>query len=250
MQACSSRSLPGLLVAVAVVLWVAPLRAAEASGEKPVRVLIVTGQDYPGHPWRETTPVVRRQLEQDPLFVVRVVEDPHFLDSAALKSYDVVLLHFMNWETPSPGEIARRNLREYVEAGGGLVLIHFACGAWQDWPGFVDLAGRVWDPKLRGHDPRGPFRVVPTTVDHPITSGLKAFDTDDELYTCLAGEVPVTVLATARSKVDGLDYPMAFVLEPGKGRVFHTPLGHDPKALEPAAVGELLRRGTRWAAGR
>ena len=243
------RSLISLLAGVSVLSSLAVAQAAEAAGEKPVRVLIVTGQDYPGHPWPKTTPVVRRQLEQDARFVVRVVEDPHLLDSAALKAYDVVVLHFMNWEAPSPGEAARRNLRDYVEGGGGLVLVHFACGAWQDWPGFVELAGKVWDPKLRGHDPRGPFRVVPTAIDHPITQGMEPFDTDDELYTCLAGDVPVTVLATARSKVDGVDYPMAFVLEPGEGRVFHTVLGHDVKALEPAAVGELLRRGTLWTAG-
>ena len=42
---------------------------------------------------------------------------------------------------------------------------------------------------------------------------------------------------------------MAFVLECGKGRVFHTPLGHDPVAFRPDPVGELLRRGTAWAAG-
>ena len=224
--------------------------SAAAAAAAPIRVLIVTGEDYPGHHWRETTPVLRQQLEQDSRFVVRVAEDPHLLDSAALRRYDVVLLHFMNWESPSPGPAARENLQQYVRNGGGLVLVHFACGAWQDWPGFVELAGRVWDPKLRSHDPHGPFTVTPTPVKHPITAGLKPFETDDELYTCLAGDIPITVLATARSKVDGRDYPMAFVLTPGKGRVFHTPLGHDVKALSNPAVGELLRRGTAWAAGR
>jgi type 1 glutamine amidotransferase len=227
----------------------ASLPAAEPA-PGPIRVLIVTGQDYPSHHWRETTPVLRRQLEQDSRFVTRVAEDPRLLDSAAIRDYDVVLLHFMNWETPSPGPAARENLNRYVRNGGGLVLVHFACGAWQDWPGFVELAGRVWDPKLRPHDPRGPFTVTPTAVPHPITAGMKPFETDDELYTCLAGKTPITVLATARSKVDGKDYPMAFVLTPGKGRVFHTPLGHDVKALGNPAVGELLRRGTAWAAGR
>jgi type 1 glutamine amidotransferase len=85
--------------------------------------------------------------------------------------------------------------------------------------------------------------------DHPVTRGLDSFDADDELYTCLAGERPITVLATARSKVTGKDHPMAFAFEYGKGRVFHTPLGHDVKALTLPGPAELIRRGCAWAAG-
>ena len=86
-------------------------------------------------------------------------------------------------------------------------------------------------------------------AEHPITRGLKAFETADELYTCLDGDTPIHVLAKATSKVDKKDYPMAFVLTYGKGRVFHCVLGHDVRALEPEAVRELFRRGTAWAAG-
>jgi len=43
---------------------------------------------------------------------------------------------------------------------------------------------------------------------------------------------------------------MAFVLNYGRGRVFHSPLGHDVRAFEAEGVGELLRRGTAWVATR
>jgi type 1 glutamine amidotransferase len=107
----------------------------------------------------------------------------------------------------------------------------------------------VWNPKLRGHDPHRRFRVEITDVDHPVTKGLKPFEITDELYTCLDGKTPITVLATARSKVDKKDYPMAFVLTYGKGKVFHTPLGHDVRAFSAPGAGELIRRGCAWAAG-
>lgn len=213
------------------------------------RVLLVTGQDYPGHPWRLTAPALASGLRQDARLEVVSVEDPRFLDSEALAQYDVVVLHFMNWEQASPGAKARENLRRFVEGGKGLVLVHFACGAWQDWPGFADLAGRAWDPKMRPHDPRGIFQVKITDGDHPITRGMEVFDTDDELYTCLAGSRAIHVLASARSSVDGKDYPMAFVLNYGKGRVFHSVLGHDLKAITVPGVAALYRRGTAWAAG-
>ena len=226
-----------------------PYPGPAAAAPKPLQVLLVTGCDYPGHKWPLTTPVLAQGLREDPRADVRVVEDAHFLDSGALDRYQVVVLHYMNWKTPGPGEAARANLKRFVENGGGLVLVHFTCGAFMEWPEFANLAGRVWNPKLRGHDPRGPFKVEIAQPDHPIMKGMQPFETEDELYTCLDGNVQIEVLAKATSKVDKKDYAMAFVLNVGKGRVFHSPLGHDVKAFNPAVL-ELFRRGMAWAAGK
>jgi type 1 glutamine amidotransferase len=237
-------------VALASVLFVAMLTPAFCRAAEPaIRVVVITGEDYPGHKWRETAPVVQKLLAADERLTVTVVDDLKFLASEKLGEYDVAVLHFKNYDPNVPGEAGQTNLAAFAKRGGGVVLLHFACGAFQEWPAFVELAGRVWNPKLRGHDPHGTFRVEMTDEKHPITEGLKPFDTTDELYTCLHGQTPITVLATAVSKVDQKVYPIAFVLEYGKGRVFHTVLGHDVKALDGAPqVGELIRRGTRWAA--
>lgn len=213
-----------------------------------LRVLILTGWEYPGHKWQTTAPLLKNAIAQDSRLLVEVVEDPAFLASPKLHDYDVMVLHYMNWERPDPGPAARENFQKFVAGGKGLVLVHFACGAFQGWSEFARIAGRAWDPKLRGHDPRGPFTVQITKPQHPIMQGLKDFQVDDELYTCLAGDTPIEVLATARSKVDQKDYPMAFVLKYGQGRVFHCVLGHDVKALTADAQ-TLYRRGTAWAAG-
>lgn len=216
------------------------------------KVLLVTGIDYPGHPWRQTAPVLKDLLEKDVRLKVRVVEDPNALASPLLGQWDEVIIHFMDWEVPGPGPAARENLRKFVAGGKGLMLTHFACGAWDnnEWPEFKNLAGRAWDPKLRPHDPHGAFRVEIADPEHPITKGLDAFPTVDELYTCLAGEASIHVVAQAKSKVDQKNYPMAFVLNYGQGRVFHTVLGHDARAYTNSpGVGELMRRGCAWAAG-
>ena len=213
------------------------------------RILLVTGQDYPGHKWRETAPVLAKASGEDGRMAVTVTENPGDLAKPELRDYDAVVLHFMNWEQPDPGPAARENLKTFVEGGRGLVLVHFACGAFQEWPEFRNLAGRSYDPKLRPHDPFGSFTVTITDTKHSITKGMANFTTTDELYTCLAGDRPIEVLATARSVVDGKDYPMAFSLNYGAGRVFHSPLGHDAPALANPAVGALFRRGCAWAVG-
>ncbi|MBI5383757.1 MAG: ThuA domain-containing protein [Verrucomicrobia bacterium] len=217
------------------------------------KVLLVTGNDYPGHLWRQTAPVLKELLEKDARLKVRIVEDPNALASPKLKEWDVVILHFMDWEVPGPGPEARENLKRFVESGKGMMLTHFACGAWDnnEWPEFKKLAGRVWFGANGGrqHDPHGKFRVDIADPAHPITKGLEPFETLDELYTCLTGDAAIQVVAKATSKVDQKDYPMAFVLNFGQGRVFHTVLGHDTRAYASAGVGELLRRGCAWAAG-
>lgn len=216
---------------------------------KATNVLIVTGIDYPGHKWKLTTPVLAKAIGKDKRLHVYVVEDPNALASQKLHAYAVVVHHWMNWKKPAPGPAARENLKKFLSGGKGMVMVHFACGAWQDWPEFVKLAGRVWNPKFRGHDPYRTFTVNIVDADHPITEGMKPFQTTDEMYTCLDGKTPIKVLANAKSKVDGKLYPMAFVLNYGKGRVFHSPLGHDVRAFASPGVRELFRRGTAWAAG-
>lgn len=222
---------------------------AQQSGDKKAHVLIVTGNDYPGHEWRKTTPALTNLLSKDPRLRIDVLYNPNDLGKVDLRQFDAVILHFMNWETTSPPVSARTNLQQFVKNGGGLMLIHFACGAWQDWEEFKNLAGRIWNPKLRAHDPRGEFTVEIADKEHPITHGLTDFKTDDELYTCLDGDLPIRIIAVARSKVDNKLYPMGFVHEYGKGRVFHTVLGHDVKAITNSAVPEFFRRGCLWVSG-
>lgn len=212
-------------------------------------ILVVTGVDHPAHDWKTTAPALRKVLEHNRGCSVRIVEDPEVLATDLLFDYDLVVLHFRNDKPLRREKQARANLSRFVREGKGLVVLHFACGAFGDWPEFVSLAGRVWDGK-NTHDPRGPFTVRLVKPDHPITRGLTDLTTDDELYTGLSGSTPIELLAVARSRTTGKEQPMAFTLRYGKGRVFHTPLGHDARALATPAVAELIRRGSAWAGGR
>lgn len=221
------------------------------TAERPAkRVVILTGDDHPAHLWRETGPDFAKLLRADPRLEVTISESPALLGSSVLGAYDAVFLHFKNYGERIPTAAPLwKNLEQYIQNGGGLVIAHFGCGALQEWNGYVKFAGRIWDPQKRGHDPYGSFLVRILESGHPVTKGLADFTTTDELYTCLSGDSAIEVLAEATSKVDQSTQPMAFVLTPGKGRVFNSPLGHDLGALRARGVRDLYLNGTRWAAG-
>jgi type 1 glutamine amidotransferase len=232
-------------------------QAAQPAG-KPTHTLIVTGHNHPAHNWRETTAALKEILAPAG-FQMDVTESPDSLATTDLSSYQLLVLNYCNWERPGLSDAAKAKLVDYLSKGGGLTIIHFANGAFHfslpnaaasDWPEYRKICRRVWDHAKgkSGHDPYGPFRVSITERQHPITQGMVTFETTDELYFNQQGELPIEPLATAHSKITGKDEPLALAYEYGQGRVFQTLLGHDAAAIRQA--GELIRRGSVWAAGR
>lgn len=229
--------------------------------ERPIRALIVTGANHPAHAWRETTLALQDILRQDPRLVVRTVNEPEFLASPELHTQDLVVFNYCNWKQPGLSPEAQANFVKYLQAGGGLVLIHFSNGAFHfslpeakesDWPEWRNICRRVWDHTAgkSGHDRYGKFTVEVRNAEHPITRGLSSFETSDELYFRQQGTEPIEVLATAHSQVTGNDEPMAFAYQYGKARVFQTVLGHNAASLKTANTATLIRRAAAWVAGR
>ncbi len=75
----------------------------------------------------------------------------------------------------------------------------------------------------------------------------------DELYDYMRGPAKnANILATAfaESKFGGSGEiePQLLVISYGKGRVFHTTLGHGPEAMRCVGFIVTLQRGTEWAA--
>ena len=229
--------------------------------KKPIRVLIVTGHQYPGHKWQLTSPVIKKALERDPRIRVNVTENVEDLGAEKIRQFDLLVLNYCNWEKPGLSDEAKAGFTRYLADGGGLILVHFANGAFHfslpgaedsDWPEYRKICRRVWDHSegKSGHDAYGKFQVTIADKKHPITRQMKDFETIDELYFRQQGTLPVHVLATARSTVTGKDEPMAFVYQYGKGRVMQTVLGHAAESLQVGGAGELLRRSAAWIAGR
>ncbi len=222
-------------------------RAAEAA---KIRVLLITGDDVmPAHDWPSVAAATREILTRADRFEVRVCEDAGILDSVqSLGRYDVIYFALYNARTPLISEAARENLLNFVRGGKGFVVAHLASASYKEWPEYGRLCGRYWVMGTSGHGPRGKFQVKVADTTHPITRGLSGFEADDELYAKLQGDAPIRVLLEADSDWSQRTEPLAFVLDYGRGRVFHHTFGHDARALQNPAVQTLIQRGTEWAA--
>ena len=57
-------------------------------------------------------------------------------------------------------------------------------------------------------------------------------------------------LATSKSEQDGKEYPVAWINQYGKARVFGTTYGHSDDTFRDQAFLDLVSRGLLWSAGR
>jgi type 1 glutamine amidotransferase len=255
------KSIVALAVGLSAVS-VAQSLVPQASARK-IQVLIVTGRST--HEWRATTPVLREMLEETGRFEVRVTEEPRGAGPETLAPYDVVILNYLDREPAERwGDRAEMALADFVRSGKGLVVFHVALAAFAGWPEFEAICGGNLRPGYGHHSPPHEFTVKITDPDHPITRGLTTSfaEPTDDLYANLKfrPEGSYHVLATAwddhsRYSPDvkqptpgpGLDRPVAWTVEYGRGRVFAITLGHGPVAMSGAGFQTLLTRGTEWA---
>lgn len=217
-------------------------------GAEKIKVLIVTGFDVGSHKWEESARLNQAILQESKRFDVSVSADKEVFASPELSDYDVLVLNFGFWKEPDPSEKAKAGLLNYVQGGGNVVALHFACSAFQDWKEYGDMLGRVWVKGVGGHGPYGEFTVNIKDTEHPITRGMKNFKTEDELYAKLSGDAEIEVLATADSDWSGNTEPIVFAKTYGKGRVVQNVLGHGVDAKQNPAYKRLLRRSVEWAA--
>jgi type 1 glutamine amidotransferase len=196
---------------------------------------------------------------------------PRFAD------YDVVLGNYVGprWPTETEQEFVA-----FVAGGHGYVSVHAADNAFPDWPEYNRMTGvggwngrdersgphvylddagnelRDTAPGLGGHHgPQHEYQVRIRDAEHPITRGLPPvwMHTKDELYDTLRGPAEdMHILATAYSdpafEGTGKHEPMMMTLPYGRGRIFHTVLGHADYSMKCVGFVTTLRRGMEWAA--
>lgn len=203
--------------------------------------------------------------------------DPDF--APVFNDYDVVISNF-GWKAAIWPEDTQKAFENYMASGGGFVSVHAANNSFPDWLEYNKMIGLGgWGDRTENHGPyvyynnagklirdaspgrsgaHGPSHIFPITLrikDHPITDGMPEvwLTTEDECYAQLRGPAEnLTILATGKD-VSGKaptdrHEPMLMVIDYGKGRIFHTALGHDDYSMESVGFISSFIRGVEWAA--
>lgn len=263
-----------------VLLFTCLLISSGICNDSKLKALIVDGQNN-HRVWPKTTQMMKKYLEETGKFTVDVATTkPQGSDAEyapEFKKYDVVISNYNGAAWP---EKTQKAFVDYMKDGGGLVVVHAANNAFGNWKEYNEIIGLGgWggrneksgpyvyynnegkivrdSSKGRGghHGPQHPFAIIVRDQEHPITKGMPKswLHEKDELYDFLRGPANnMKVLATALASKDkggsGRHEPMLLTVSYGKGRVFHTPMGHAEYSQECVGFIVSLQRGAEWAA--
>jgi len=203
--------------------------------------------------------------------------DPNF--SPDFSKYDLVISNF-GWNAAPWPEETKRNFENYIEKGGGLVVFHAADNSFPKWEAYNKMiglggwgdrtekdgpyvyyndAGELIHDESAGpggaHGPQSEYQIQLRDSVHPITKGMPELwmHTKDELYNSLRGpaenmQILATAYADPSNKGTGRHEPALMVLSYGKGRIFHTIMGHADYSVSCIGFMTSMLRGAEWAA--
>lgn len=229
--------------------------------------------------WRGEEFILEFPIEQegDTEALDKPKHDPDF--NPDFSKYDVIISNF-GWNAADWPEATQKAFETYMNNGGGLVVFHAADNSFPKWEAYNQMIGlggwgdrtekdgpyvyyndageliRDETPGKGGaHGAQSEFQVQIRNSEHPITKGMPEIwmHAKDELYHSLRGpaenmEILATAYADPNNKGTGRHEPALMTLSYGKGRVFHTIMGHMDHSVNCIGFITSMLRGTEWAA--
>lgn len=179
------------------------------------------------------------------------------INKETLKNFDVVLF-FTTGNPVNKEELA--DLREWVKNGGALAGTHCATDTLYGESVYGDLIGAYFKTHPAGLQK---IKVKVEDPKHPAAAGFEdGMEYQDEMYIfkdapfsrdrlhiiLSIGEWTNTKLNPNQARKDN-DYAISWCREEGKGKVFYTAFGHDPKVWKDEKFQKHLFGGLKWATG-
>ena len=165
--------------------------------------------------------------------------------------YDVVIMYDF---TRDLDDASKKNLRDFVESGGGVVVLHHALLDYQNWEWWTDQAvGGSYRLSREGNNPSSSVKnnqqlsVTPAET-HPITAGIGSFHVEDETYKNMRFSPKVRPLLTTDNPTS--DTTLAWIGPDESYRVVAIQLGHGPTAFSNSSYRAIVRNAILWAAGK
>ncbi len=231
-----------------------------------------------GHAWtHQPNPYAEAALEilgrKTGAFSAVVSDDPRLLLGDRLPRFDALVMNNIHERDPFlPDDFAKRtqeqknaarkfdeavkqSILEYVRSGKGVVGIHAATAALQNWPEYGEMMGAYYG----GHILQK-VAIKPDDPEHPINACFKGrpFTITDEIYISrepysrdrlrVLASLDLSRMDDPQKRADK-DYAVSWVRTYGKGRVFYTTLGHEAATYWSPVFLEHVLAGIQFAIG-
>jgi type 1 glutamine amidotransferase len=165
--------------------------------------------------------------------------------------YDVLILYDF---TRDLNETGKKNLRDFVESGKGIVVLHHALLDYPDWPWWSeDVVGGRYRLKPEGTIPSSSVKndermLVTPESQHPITAGIGPFHVVDETYKGMYLSPRNRPLLTTDNPSS--DHFVAWIGPCATSRVVAIQLGHGPTIFGHPSYRAMVHNAILWSAGR
>jgi type 1 glutamine amidotransferase len=165
--------------------------------------------------------------------------------------YDVIIMYDF---TRDLDEAGKKNLRDFVEAGRGVVVLHHALLDYQDWTWWSEeVVGGRYRLRREGGRPSSSVKDnqemdVTPAGSHPVLRGIAPFRITDEAYKDLYQSPKIRPLLTTDHPAS--DAVLAWIGPCRTSRVVAIQLGHGPSAFGNPSYRTLVHNAVRWAAGK
>jgi type 1 glutamine amidotransferase len=216
----------------------------------PIRVLMLTATAGFRHDSIATArPVMTALASSSGEFTVTMADDVSAVTAGSLANTDVLFFALTSGELPFTAD-QKTAILAFVSRGGGVLGAHSATDTLYEWPEYGALMGAYF----KEHPWTRQASVIVEDAGHPATTGLgDQFSIEEEFYTFRdnpRARVHVLLRLDAASVGTTGDYPLAWTLSQGSGRVYYNALGHFPATWNDRRFQQQLVGAIRWAAGR
>ncbi len=223
-----------------------PPDVASARPASPrVRALVVTG----GHDYE--TSFYSLFEGHDDISWAHASANTEAFKSDIRGTYDALVLYDMSANLDEKG---RANLKNFVESGKGVVVLHHAIADYQDWPWWYrEVVGGRYLLQPADGMPASTYKhdeeiFVTPAMNHPITAGIGPMHLWDETYKGMWISPDVKVLLKSDNPTS--DPSVAWISPYTNSRVVYIQLGHDHAAHCHPAYRALVHNAILWSAGR
>ncbi len=165
--------------------------------------------------------------------------------------YDVVVFYDFTRDLDDKG---KKNLRDFVESGKGVVVLHHGILNFQKWPWwYEEVVGGLYRLERQGTIPNstvkfGEEHLITPAADHPITAGIGPFHVTDETYKGLFISPNIKPLLLTDNPTS--DRTVAWIGPCTTSKVVFIQLGHDHSPFRHPSYRALVHNSILWSAGK